>query len=55
MDRERDDYIQTPSTSRSNSINEEEERSSSPLPTHSPTEETDQAESSSPSRWKQSR
>jgi len=47
MEKIRDDDIRTPSTSRSNSINDEEERPS-------PTEEKVQTESSSPSRCKQS-
>jgi len=54
MERIRDDDIRTPSTSRSNSINDEEERPSSPLPPSSLTEENVQTEPSSPSRCKQS-
>jgi hypothetical protein len=52
MERDEDDDIRTPSTSRSNSINEDEERpaSTSPLP---PDEETIEPESSPSSRYQQ--
>ncbi len=54
MERGKEDDIRTPSTSRSNSINDDENEPSSPLP--SPlNEETVHTESSPPSRFKQFR
>lgn len=52
MNRGEDDDIRTPDTSRSNSINEDEERPSVPPPPP-PTEEITQSESSPPSNYRQ--